>query len=85
MGVGGVAAYLGLKKKAVYRLVETRMIPHSRIGRKVMFDRTDIERWLIECRIAPVPPDTSAERVDPVALDRSNETSNRPPKTTTRS
>lgn len=54
MSIEGAAAYLGLEKRAVYRLVETRQIPYVRIGAKVYFTRGDIEEWLARCRVQPL-------------------------------
>jgi excisionase family DNA binding protein len=53
MDVEGVVAYLGLDKRAVYRLVEARQMPYVRIGRRVMFLEKDLESWLGRCRVEP--------------------------------
>lgn len=61
MGVGTAAAYLGLGKKAIYRLVEKREIPYVRIAAKVFFEKPALEAWIAQHRVEPEPvPCTSS-------------------------
>jgi len=48
LNVKGVSEYLALKKSAVYFLVETKQIPHYRVGRQVRFKKSDIDAWMEE-------------------------------------
>ena len=52
MTVRETAVELRLNVFSVYRLIESRRLPHIRIGRKVLVDRTKLERW-IERRAVP--------------------------------
>jgi excisionase family DNA binding protein len=46
--VAGAAAFLGLSRKAIYRLVERRRLPHRRAGGRLLFDRAELRRWVEE-------------------------------------
>ena len=42
-----IAAELGIARPTVYQLVRDGLIPHTRIGRRmVRFDRVAVRRWL---------------------------------------
>jgi excisionase family DNA binding protein len=41
-----VADYLRVTKKTIYRLLERRSIPSTRVGRQWRFDKAAIETWL---------------------------------------
>ena len=40
--------YMNISASLLYKLVETKQIPHTRVGRKILFDRQRIERWINE-------------------------------------
>ena len=42
------AEYMNLSSSLLYKLVETKQIPHIRIGRKILFDRQKFERFIDE-------------------------------------
>jgi excisionase family DNA binding protein len=42
------AQYLGFTIAAVYQLVHRRQIPHSKRGRRLIFDRQELDRWIAE-------------------------------------
>ena len=42
------SGYLNVSVHLLYRLVETKQIPHTRIGRKILFDRQKLERFIDE-------------------------------------
>ena len=46
LDVEGAAEYLGLSRKAVYRLVERRRLPHRRAGKRLLFDRAELRAWV---------------------------------------
>ena len=41
-----VACYLKLSKSKVYYMIQTKKIPHVRIGRNVRIKETDLKAWL---------------------------------------
>jgi excisionase family DNA binding protein len=40
------ALYLGISKNLMYQLVRENRIPAIRIGRRILFKRDSIDRWL---------------------------------------
>lgn len=49
----GAAAFLNIPVATLRSMVHRKQIPHIRIGgRLVLFDRTDLERWLDERRVS---------------------------------
>jgi excisionase family DNA binding protein len=46
MTLDEVAKYLRVTKKTVYRLLEKRSIPATRVGRQWRFDKVKIDVWL---------------------------------------
>lgn len=46
MTVDDLAALLQTTRRAVYNRVHRREIPHLKIGARVYFKRTEIERWI---------------------------------------
>jgi len=46
--VAEVAALLRISKSSIYRLVSCHAIPCVRIGSRVVFRESDIERWVEE-------------------------------------
>ncbi len=45
LDVPGVAAFLGLTEHSIRKYVQRGMIPHRKLGGKLMFDPAEIERW----------------------------------------
>ena len=45
MNVGELAEYLGIGKTTVRKLVKSKEIPHTRVGRQVKFMQEDIDAW----------------------------------------
>jgi len=43
-GADAAAKYLGLKRRAVYRLVEAEAIPVIRKGKKLFFRKSELDR-----------------------------------------
>jgi len=41
-----VSAYLNIKSKTLYAIVESGDIPHYRIGRLIRFIREDVDLWM---------------------------------------
>jgi len=47
------SSLLGIKKNTLYALVSQKRVPHIRIsGRLVLFDPSELERWMDERRVA---------------------------------
>lgn len=42
-----IAAYLGISKETVYRLVAKNKIPKHRLGKLWKFKTTEIDKWLV--------------------------------------
>ena len=40
--------YLNLSTSLLYKLVERKQVPHTSIGRKILFDRQRLERFIDE-------------------------------------
>lgn len=48
MTVDELAAHLKLSKPTIYRLTSQKLIPHIKIGQRVLFDIEQINVWLRE-------------------------------------
>lgn len=46
MTIPQVAEYLQISKSKLYWLVQTRRIPHLKIGRNVRVRESDLQKWL---------------------------------------
>jgi excisionase family DNA binding protein len=46
MNVDEVAAFLRINRNTVYNAVNTRRIPHQRLGRRILFSRSALLQWL---------------------------------------
>lgn len=46
LAIGPAAHYLGRTEKSLYHLVERRLIPFVKQGRRVLFDRVALDRWM---------------------------------------
>lgn len=55
MDVAGVAEYLGFSPSTIYEKVQTKDIPHVRIGNSLRFPKAVIDRWLEENTVQPLP------------------------------
>ena len=50
LSVEELAEYLGLKKQTIYNWLNQGKISGIKIGKVWRFDKSDIERWLRECK-----------------------------------
>lgn len=55
MDVEGVAEYLGFSPSTIYEKVQTKDIPHVRIGNSLRFPKAVIDRWLEASTIQAMP------------------------------
>ena len=44
--VDQAAGYLGLAKATLYQMTSGRLIPHSKVGKKIIFKRTELYNWI---------------------------------------
>lgn len=51
--VDALAQYAGLSKDTVYRKASRGEIPHSKQGKKLYFDKAEIDAWLMANRVKP--------------------------------
>jgi excisionase family DNA binding protein len=51
-----ISKYLGVKKSTLYWKVETRQIPHYKIGNLLRFRKSEIEAWLQSTKSEPRKP-----------------------------
>jgi excisionase family DNA binding protein len=54
MSVGEVATFLRVDKKTVYDYAARGLIPHRRLGRRVLFSRTALMSWLGACKVGAI-------------------------------
>lgn len=53
MGAEELARFLGVNRKTVYEYAARNVIPHQRLGRRIVFSRAQVVAWLGACRAAP--------------------------------
>jgi excisionase family DNA binding protein len=49
------AALLRVRRSTVYELARTRRLPHVRVGRRILFVRSDLAEWVVASRVLPRP------------------------------
>jgi excisionase family DNA binding protein len=45
-----LATFLGVNRKTVYAYAMRGLIPHRRLGRRIVFSRSQVVSWLGECK-----------------------------------
>jgi len=55
--VKDIATRLQVKEKTVYAWASQRRIPTVRLGNVLRFDESEIEQWLVRCRVPMGPAD----------------------------
>jgi excisionase family DNA binding protein len=50
MGAEQLARFLGVNRKTVYEYAARNVIPHRRLGRRIIFSREQVVSWLGACR-----------------------------------
>jgi excisionase family DNA binding protein len=53
MTIDQVSEYTGISKDAIYRKTGAGLIPHSKQGKRLYFDRGQIDAWLMSNSIHP--------------------------------
>ena len=51
LSVKEASAWLGIPVFTIYSWALSRRIPHYKIGKRVMFSRDDLKRWIDEHRV----------------------------------
>lgn len=51
MNIKQLSAYLDLSVSALYKLTSTKEIPHAKRGKRLYFDKKDIDAWVFENKI----------------------------------
>ena len=51
MNLNRLAEYLELSKPSLYSLTSTKRIPHYKRGKKLYFNKAEIDKWISENRI----------------------------------
>lgn len=49
------AALLRVRRSTVYELARNRRLPHVRVGRRILFVRSDLAAWVLANRVIPRP------------------------------
>jgi excisionase family DNA binding protein len=50
MNADELAKFLGVNRKTVYAYAMRGVIPHRRLGRRIVFSRSQVVSWLGQCR-----------------------------------
>jgi excisionase family DNA binding protein len=54
LDVHAAAAYLGTTEKAIRYKLEARRLPFSRIGKRIVFDRLELDKFLAKNSVPPL-------------------------------
>lgn len=46
MDIRQAATYVSMSRHTLYEMVSKHQVPHIKMGRKLLFDKTDIDQWL---------------------------------------
>ena len=49
--INQAAIYLGVAKSTVYKMTSSRLIPHSKISKRIYFKRNEIDEWINKHKI----------------------------------
>jgi excisionase family DNA binding protein len=49
LDIKGMTDYIHLSKSTIYKMVSTDRIPHIKIGSRTLFDKEQIDKWVL-CR-----------------------------------
>lgn len=51
MTIKQLSAYLDLSLSAIYKLTSNKEIPHAKRGKRLYFDKKDIDVWVLENKV----------------------------------
>ena len=57
LNIEELARLIHISKSQLYCMTSQHRIPFTKVGRRVLFDPEDIERWLSSHRVAPRAPE----------------------------
>jgi excisionase family DNA binding protein len=60
LSIEQASAYTTFTQQSLYRRVSDNTIPHIKVGRRVLFDKVDLDAWM-ESQKSPPPPPTKEE------------------------
>lgn len=63
MNIKQLSAYLDLSVSALYKMTSTKEIPHAKRGKRLYFDKKDIDAWVLENKI------TTTSDIEKMATD----------------
>ena len=52
LNINEASTYMKLSTSYLYKLVQRKHIPHIRAGYKILFNKTDLDKWLEEKSVA---------------------------------
>ncbi|TAJ26050.1 MAG: DNA-binding protein [Nitrospirae bacterium] len=55
LNIQEVAAYTGLSTDTLYTMVSQRRIPYVKMGRLTKFDRCQLDEWIAQNSVMPLP------------------------------
>ncbi|MEI7639747.1 MAG: helix-turn-helix domain-containing protein [Syntrophus sp. (in: bacteria)] len=58
-----ISAYLNIKNKTLYAMVESGNIPHYKIGRLIRFKREDVDLWMEAKKVIGGHPIVKSKRL----------------------
>ncbi|MCL5808098.1 MAG: helix-turn-helix domain-containing protein [Deltaproteobacteria bacterium] len=61
--IDDISAYLNIKTKTLYAMVESGDIPHYRIGRLIRFKREDVDLWMEAKKVIVRNPQHKSKRM----------------------
>ena len=56
IGARAAADYTGLTERSIYHMVEKEKIPHSRVGMRIFFRRSELDIHFSSGHLNPAPP-----------------------------
>ena len=63
LSVTDASDYLNVKKSFLYSLVESKEIPHYRLGRLIRFKHSDLDKWMEEHRKEKIEVSVTAKEI----------------------
>jgi excisionase family DNA binding protein len=54
MNANQTAEYLHVSIASIRRYVRDRVVPYSKVGNRVLFDREQVDQWIASIRVNPL-------------------------------
>ena len=55
LDIDQAARFIGLKKGTIYNMVSRKVIPYHKVGRRVLFRRSELEAWFQSTLVPCIP------------------------------